>query len=219
MRRLVVVIVLGLLSLAAPVVGASPAAAADTGSLESDFVARINSLRASKGLGRLAVDGELTAIGRRWAGKMADAGKISHNGNFPSEVQADWVKLGENVGAGRDVAGLMDAFIRSPKHYANLVDGDYTRIGVGVVLGSNGVIFTSHQFERLATDGTNAAAAAPAAPKPKAAVAAPPAKAKAKATPAAAPAAAPAAPPPPPPPPPMSTRLALSIEQLRGRGL
>ena len=159
------------------VVPAPAGAAVDAGAVESAFVAKINALRASKGLGQLRVDDELTAVGRAWAAKMAAAGDISHNPRFQNQVTADWVKLGENVGMGPELDKLFRAFVASPTHYKNLVDGDFTRVGVGVVL-AGGTIFTSHQFERLASDNAvvvQAAAAPVAAPAPvKAAAAAAP---------------------------------------------
>lgn len=161
--------------LAALVVAVAPAPASTAGvdpqGAESAFVARINALRASKGLGTLEVDGELTAIARRWAARMAAAGNISHNGNFQNEVTADWVKLGENVGMGPEIDKLHRAFVASPTHYKNLVDGDYTRVGVGVVVAGDGTIFTAHQFERLASD--NAVVVRTAAPPTAAAPVAP----------------------------------------------
>jgi hypothetical protein len=222
MRRLAIVIFIALLGLVAPLAAGAHAASGSTASMESDFVARINSLRASKGLAPLVVDSELTSIGRRWAGKMAAAGAISHNANFPNEVTADWVKLGENVGKGPDVGSIHNAFVASSHHYANMVDPAFTRIGVGVVVAADGTIYTSHQFERLASDGAKAATTAPktttavapkaprtTAPRP-AAVAAP----KVAATPA--PAAAPVA---AAKPVIVPARIALSLEQSQGRGI
>lgn len=226
MRRLLTALLLSMLAIGLVVAPASPASAAPADD-ESAFVRKINQLRASKGLGPLRVDGELTGIGRRWAAKMASAGQISHNKNFPNEVSQDWAKLGENVGVGSNVDELHRAFVNSPAHYRNLVDGDFTHIGVGVVYAGDGSLYTSHQFMRLR--GASAAPAPTAAPKPAAAPrpAAPkPAAAPRPATrPAAAPAAAaapvaasapvaaaPAAPPVP------SLRLVLVLEELRRIG-
>jgi hypothetical protein len=209
------VIVLALIGLLAPLAGPAHAASGPAG-MESEFVARINALRASKGLGALVVDAELTGIARHWAAQMAAAGDISHNPSFGSQVQANWVKLGENVGMGPSVPSLHDAFVRSPHHYVNLVDPAFTRIGVGVVIGRNGTIFTSHQFERLASDDAAAPARAVSAPSPARAArsAAPRA-----AAPSPAPAAAVPAPTAAPKPVVVPARVALSLEQLRGRGL
>ena len=130
---------------------------------EASFVSKINGLRAGKGLAPMEVHGELTDIGRSWAGVMAAAGRIWHNPDFSSQVTANWQKLGENVGMGGSVDSLFDAFVASPAHYRNLVDPAFTHVGVGVVVTGDGVIFTSHQFMKLA--GASAPAPAPA-PEP-----------------------------------------------------
>lgn len=210
---------LGIVMLAATIgtVGARPATA-DPG-VEATFVAKINALRASKGLAPLAVHSELTGIGRRWAGTMAPQNRIWHNPDFSSWVQSDWGKLGENVGMGGDINSLFNAFVNSPSHYRNLVDPDFTHVGVGVVYGGNGTLFTAHQFMKL----RGARAAAPPAPAPAprtqrapAPAAAPKAVPSAAAASGPAPAAQEAAPPPPPPPPPKPPVHTLrSVEQLR----
>jgi uncharacterized protein YkwD len=161
--------------------------AADPG-LESDFVGRINSLRASKGLNALQVSSPLVGVARGWTDQMVAAGEISHNPNLSGAVAGGWTKLGENVGVGYDVNGLMQAFVASPAHYANLVDPVWTHVGVGVTRAGDGRIYTTHNFMALG-------GGAPPPPAPP--TTAPPAPApKAPAAPA------PPAPPPPPPPPP-----------------
>lgn len=215
MRKVLAGIVLGVLVAAASLIGSStPAGAASAGD-EAAFVSKINALRQSKGLGTLAVSGELTSIGRAWSERMLANGAISHNPSFPSQVSANWVKLGENVGHGGSVDSLFQAFVNSPAHYKNLVDPDFTHVGVGVVVGPDGSLWTAHQFMRLATATATAAKPAPA-PKPAAAPrpAAPKPVAAAKpAAAAAAPAAAPVAPPAPPAP---TVRIVMSLENLRG---
>lgn len=134
------------------VVAASPA-------VEAQFVSRINSLRASKGLSQLAVSGELTGVARRWTQQMVNAGQISHNPNLGSQVSGSWTKLGENVGVGYDVDGLMQAFINSASHYRNLVDPAWTHVGVGVIVLGDGTMYTTHNFMALP-------AAAPPPPPP-----------------------------------------------------
>ena len=129
---------------------ATASAVPDPGSAEADFTARINSLRASNGLAPLAVDAELVAQARAWATNMAGQGRIFHTSNLSNGISANWVKLGENVGVGADVAVLFQAFVDSPTHYANLVDPKYTRVGVGVVV-SGDRIFTTHRFMAVDT--------------------------------------------------------------------
>jgi uncharacterized protein YkwD len=68
-------------SVVTPLAAASPARA-DSWSDAMAFVGPINALRASHGLGQLAVDTRLTALGSWWSGKMAGAGTLSHHGNL-----------------------------------------------------------------------------------------------------------------------------------------
>jgi hypothetical protein len=129
--------------------------------LESQFVSRINSLRASKGLSQLSVNGQLLGVARNWTENMVQAGQISHNPNLAGQVSGDWTKLGENVGVGPDVDSLMQAFINSSAHYRNLVDPAWNYVAVGVTIAADGQIYTTHNFMAM-----GAAAPPPPAPAP-----------------------------------------------------
>ncbi|HEX2850031.1 MAG TPA: CAP domain-containing protein [Acidimicrobiales bacterium] len=201
MRRLGVLLMLCFLATAFPAVRPAAAEPPDPATAEARFVQKINDLRAGKGLRPLEVHPELVTVARAWAAKMAAADRISHNPNLTTEVTADWQKLGENVGVGMTVDALHDAFVASPAHYRNLVDADFAYIGVGVVIGRDGAIFTAHEFMQLRP----AARPRVSGPAPAAAPAAAPAEA-----------AAPAPPPPPVRPRPApSPRMVLVLEQLR----
>jgi uncharacterized protein YkwD len=128
---------------------AAPVALAAPSGLRLDlvtaFVDQINLLRRTLGLPTLQVSSQLSSVATRWAQQMAAEDRLYHNPNLGSQVSG-WIRLGENVGVGYDVLGLMDAFIGSPGHYANLVDPHYTLLGVGVANGPNGTIYTTHDF-------------------------------------------------------------------------
>jgi len=126
---LALAIVLSVLGLASP----AQATTAD----EQLFVAKLNDLRASKGLSRLAADARLTDVARAWSAKMAAANVMSHNPALSSQAPTDWVKLGENVGYGPSVSSLHDALVASPKHYANMVDPAFNSVGIGVVMSGS----------------------------------------------------------------------------------
>lgn len=183
----------------------APMPASDPGA-ESQFVSKINNLRASKGLSQLQVSGELTGVARRWTDRMVSDGQISHNPNLGSQVSGNWTKLGENVGVGYDVDGLMQAFINSSAHYANLVDPAWTHVGVGVTITGAGEIYTTHNFMAL-----GGGAPPPPPPPPPPATTAPPVTSPAPTT---------TAPPPPPKPPapkphPTMERVTAVLEPLR----
>lgn len=162
MVALLAVALLACLGLVANPAQASPA---DPSADEAQFVALLNQTRARGGLPPLAVDAELTSLARGWAQHQADAGHISHANPISAGVTADWLKLGENVGTGGNVQVVMDAFIASPGHYANIMDPEFTKVGVGVVWVGN-ALYTTHRFMKLA-------APAPAEPDPAPEAAAP----------------------------------------------
>lgn len=134
---------------------------------ERAFVAAVNAERAAAGLPALVVDGQLTDAARNWAQSMAAAGQISHAPDITVGVTADWLKMGENVGVGPDVDSIMRAFMASPTHRANVVDPEFTHVGVGVVW-ANGAMYTVHRFMKVA------ASPATTAPPPPPTTASPP---------------------------------------------
>jgi uncharacterized protein YkwD len=113
--------------------------------LVTAFIDEINLLRRTLGLGTLTVSSQLSGVAARWSQQMAAEDRLRHNPDLGSQVSG-WSVLGENVGVGYDVLGLMQAFIGSPSHYANLVNPAYTHLGVGVASGPNGTIYTTHDF-------------------------------------------------------------------------
>ena len=160
--RKATLLTIALIAVVLATVGADPAGAQGgyDGGAEAEFVASINQLRASKGLSALTLDGQLAGSSRVWTDQMKADGSISHAPDLSVGVTQNWQKLGENVGVGPTVTALMDAFIASPGHYANLVDPVYTRVGVGVVWDGN-VMYTTHRFMSIA-----AAASPPPATDP-----------------------------------------------------
>jgi hypothetical protein len=222
LRRLGVAVVVGIL----PVLLATVPARAAGGTAEA-FLGKINSLRASVGAAPLSEDAALDSVAQRWADHMASTTTLAHNPSLSQQVSGNWTLLGENVGYGPTVDAIFNAFVASPHHYENLVDKAYNRVGIGVAVGSDGLIYTTHDFEAMPGGGTTASAPRTTvksttsrptvAPKPKITVSVPQVSVPQPAAPAAQPAQAP--PPPPPPAPEMSPRLALSLRMLQGRAL
>jgi hypothetical protein len=171
-RRGVPVLVLALaLTLLAPLVGGSAADAASAD--EARFVALLNETRAAVGLPPLEVHPELTELARGWTDEMRSAGGISHADPISAGLDAPWLKLGENVGTGPGVDAVMDAFIDSPGHYANIVDPAFTHVGVAVVWDGERM-YTTHRFMTLQPARPDAPVA-PSTTVAPARVAAPPA--------------------------------------------
>ena len=158
----------GLASVMAITVLPEPAFA-DTVGDEASFVHKLNELRASRGLRPLGVHGGLTSMARGWSAQMASASRIWHNPLMSSQAPSNWARLGENVGMGQTVDSLHNAFVASPPHYANMVNGAFDAVGVGVVQ-SGSTMFVTVNF--MTTQA--APAPAPAAAPPRFAPPAPP---------------------------------------------
>ena len=145
MRRRLAVLVLAASALLVPV---RPAAAADTGAQERQFLVLLNKQRASAGLGPLVVDSALSGVARRWSVQLA-AQSLAHNPalrrSVESSVTRTWSRLGENVGVGADVNSLHRSFWASASHRRNIL-GDYNRVGIGVVTGGDGLVRVTFDF-------------------------------------------------------------------------
>jgi hypothetical protein len=147
------------LSLVAAVVGPARASAAD----ETLLLTLTNATRAAAGLRPLTMDSALSSVARQWASSMAAAEGISHNPDLKNQIGSSWAKVGENVGYGGSVQGIYDALLNSPSHLRNIVDPEFERIGVGVVVAKN----TVWLVQNFLTPMTSApAAAAPPTPAP-----------------------------------------------------
>ena len=168
-----------LVALVAPLAARPSVPASASPGEEAAFVSALNQIRAGQGLPALTVNSQLVSLARAHAQAMANAGHIFHASPISAGYSGPWAKMGENVGKGDDIQRLVDAFVASPGHYANIVDPGFTEIGVGVVW-QGGAMYTTHRFLQLP-------AAAPPPPPP---TTAPPAPATT----------APAAPPAPPSP-------------------
>jgi hypothetical protein len=110
-------------------------------SAEQDLVARINAFRAGRGLSTLAVSDTLTSAAKWMSVDMATRNYFSHtslDGRSPTQRMADagypafgtWT--GEDLAAGyTSSADVLTGWIKSPAHYAVLVNPQYRAIGVG----------------------------------------------------------------------------------------
>jgi uncharacterized protein YkwD len=101
---------------------------------EDSILARTNEVRASVGAGALTRSTEIDAVAQAWAQHLADSGEFRHNPDFAAQIPAGWTTAGENIALNTtDPAAFASQWESSPPHYANLVNGAFTTIGIGVV--------------------------------------------------------------------------------------
>ena len=132
---------------ARPVQPETPSADVDASihASEREVVRLVNAERAKYGLAALAEDESLSALARRKSQDMRDNGYFDHNSpTYGSPFQMmksfgfSYRAAGENIAMGyRTPAAVVDAWMNSPGHRANILNASYTRIGVGYVAAGN----------------------------------------------------------------------------------
>lgn len=107
------------------------------------IIALTNDVRFQKGIPRLTEAQILTASASARANDMAKLDYFSHAGPqghtlrfFLKQSNYRFRYAGENLAMGfSDAASVVNAWEKSPTHYSNLVDTDFTELGIGVVAG------------------------------------------------------------------------------------
>jgi len=123
----------------------SPAPVSASGPNTSSVLSAVNSARANAGRRPLSLRSDLSGVAYRWSQKMAASGTLKHNPNLTRQVSG-WRWVGENVGYGPDWRAVHVALMNSPSHRANILDRDYSQIGIGVVVGSGGRVWITQVF-------------------------------------------------------------------------
>jgi uncharacterized protein YkwD len=147
--------------------GAS-AASYTTSGYASRLLSLVNDARTSHGLPALRTASGTTTVAAGWTSHLASAQGLSHNPDLRHQIEThgspDWGIYGENVGQGYslDPEGLFRAYMQSPEHRANILEGSYRYVGVAVVFTGKTAWNT---FDFVDTYGTPTAAKQPA-PKP-----------------------------------------------------
>ncbi|MFE5769465.1 CAP domain-containing protein [Streptomyces sp. NPDC056485] len=129
--------------------GSGGSGTVDAGS-ESAVLALVNKERAAAGCGPLTTNSKLSAAARAYSDTMARSGVMSHTGpdgsTMTSRVEAAgyaWSRLGENIARGQaDADAVMDAWMNSSGHRANILNCAFKEIGIGVHKGDGGPWWT-----------------------------------------------------------------------------
>jgi uncharacterized protein YkwD len=133
----------------APATAPPAAAAAAAPDLGSEVLALVNRARERAGCDPLVADAGLAAVARAHSADMRDRDYFAHDtpeGLSPFD-RADQAGVGyaraENIAFGQpDAAAVMEAWMNSAGHRANILDCDLTKLGVGVAEGPGGPWWT-----------------------------------------------------------------------------
>lgn len=124
---------------------------------ERGFAAKMNASRSARDLGSVKLDPELSRVARLHTREMIGAKGLFHTPMTKLMGRVtNWITLGENVGRGDTVRSLHRAFMNSPTHKANILDGTYNHVGVGTAR-AGGKLWVSVVFEARTDPGTTLA--------------------------------------------------------------
>ncbi|WP_193612740.1 CAP domain-containing protein [Nocardioides lijunqiniae] len=104
-----------------------------------------NAYRDSQGLAALKPMAALNGVAQRWSVRMADTGRFEHNPDYAAQYPDGWSRAAENIAMGYSRDRVVDAWIDSPGHRANLV-GAYTHLGIGVAWDRRGRPYYTQNF-------------------------------------------------------------------------
>lgn len=112
---------------------------------EQEVLTLVNSERTKVGCGALTANDKLVAAARGHSQDMADNDFFDHtgsNGSSPGDrIEAqgyNWSWWGENIAAGYTTpAAVMDGWMNSPGHRDNILNCNFTEIGIGYVYNAH----------------------------------------------------------------------------------
>lgn len=121
---------------------------------EQQVVEIVNKERVARGLAPLTYSSELSRVARIKSQDMIDKKYFSHQSpTYGSPFQMmekfglRFSAAGENIAYGqRTAAEVMNTWMNSSGHKANILSAAYTHIGVGVAKMANGTLYWTQQF-------------------------------------------------------------------------
>ncbi|CAM4244635.1 putative YkwD family protein [Paenibacillus endophyticus] len=117
---------------------------AATGQFEQQVLQIVNAERSKAGLGALSMDSKLANMAMVKAKDMSDNNYFDHNSptygspfDMMRQFQITYSSAGENIAKGQPTAErVMNDWMNSPGHRANILNGSFSKIGVAYYNGS-----------------------------------------------------------------------------------
>jgi uncharacterized protein YkwD len=120
----------------------------------------------------------LAAVARAHSRDMLEQGYFDHvdpeGRNVSTRVDAagiPWRAAGENIAIYGTILGAEGAFMNEPRfqhnHRFNILNPNFTDVGIGIVQGANGSLYVTQDFVGTPTNGGGAASASRSKYKPK----------------------------------------------------
>jgi uncharacterized protein YkwD len=121
---------------AAPAAKPAPTQKLELYAIEQHVIARTNAERIKNGLEPLLIDQSLVNSARKHTAWMTNNNTLQHGGG-----------VAENIAMGqRNSAEVMQSWMNSSGHRANILNGSHRKIGVAAYTTANGTIYWCQQF-------------------------------------------------------------------------
>ncbi|WP_449515996.1 CAP domain-containing protein [Clostridium sp.] len=122
--------------------------------LENEVIVLVNQERAKQGLAPLKANSALSNVARTKSEDMRDNNYFSHTSptygspfDMMKKFGITYTAAGENIAMGQPTAAsVMEGWMNSPGHKANILSANFTEIGVGVAKDASGTIYWTQQF-------------------------------------------------------------------------
>lgn len=112
----------------------------------------LNADRAEFGLSELELNEDLNKLAQAHANDMAENKYVSHtdlDGRRASDRKFDFnivTLVGENIARNRELAAAQSSLMRSAAHRLNILDTDWTDVGLGIAFDENGALYLVQNF-------------------------------------------------------------------------
>ncbi|GAB3157964.1 hypothetical protein GCM10027290_60230 [Micromonospora sonneratiae] len=124
---------------------------------EEQVLSIVNSERAANGCGAVKINSKLATAARAHSADQAEHDKMTHTGSDGSSFSQRAERAGysnaisENVAAGyRTPAAVMEGWMNSAGHRANILNCQAKAIGIGVVAAADGTLYWTQVFGSVA---------------------------------------------------------------------
>ena len=121
-------------------------------SLERDMTRLVNVEREARGLPALELLPQLGAVARKHSDIMLASGNFSHEAGGSSmeertrKVLTNVCWFGENITKHYTIQYAVGDLMGSPGHRGNLLDPNYTGIGIGIAKGEDAFLYITQNF-------------------------------------------------------------------------
>ena len=109
----------------------------------------MNADRAANGLAGLCENGSLDGLAQNWANWMAANHSLTHQNIAGVIGSLGFSTMGENIlqgPPGTSIGQMEAAWMNSPDHRANILNGAFTQAGFGVATASDGTVWAVVDF-------------------------------------------------------------------------